>query len=53
MMNMELGVAVLQSKGATIAIIGCDLSSATTEEANEFRDTVADILKIDRAQCSL
>jgi hypothetical protein len=47
--ELELGVAVLQSKGVTIAVIGCDLSSATTEEANEFRDTVADILKIERA----
>ena len=47
--DMELGVAVLQSKGATIAIIGCDLGSATREESHEFRDTVADILKIDRA----
>jgi len=47
--DIELGVAVLQSKGVTVAVIGCDLGNATTEEANEFRDTVAEILKIDRA----
>lgn len=47
--DIELGIAVLQSKGVTIAIIGCDLGSATREESHEFRDTVAEILKIDRA----
>ena len=47
--DIELGVVVLQSKGVTIAIIGCDLGSATREESHEFRDTVAEILKIDRA----
>ena len=30
--DIELGVAVLQSKGVTIVIIGCDLGSATREE---------------------
>ncbi len=48
--DIELGVAVFQSMGVTVALIACDLSSATTEEANEFRDLVADILKIDRSQ---
>lgn len=47
--DIELGVAVFQSKGETVALIASDLGSATTDEANEFRDVVAEILKIDRS----
>ena len=46
--DIELGITVLQSKGVMIALIGCDLCLTTTEEANKFRDTVAEVLKIER-----
>ena len=46
--DIELGIIVLESKGVMSAVIGCDLCLTTTQEANEFRDTVAEILKIDR-----
>lgn len=47
--DIELGVAVFESKGVKVALIASDLGSATTNEANEFRDVVAEILKIERS----
>jgi len=47
--DIELGVAVVQSGGTTVAVIVCDLENATVAEANEFRDLVAGVVGVPRS----
>jgi len=47
--DIELGVAVVQSGGTTVAVIVCDLANPTVAEANEFRDLVAGVVGVPRS----
>ena len=44
--DLYLGAIVLQSGGATLCLIACDLGNSRTEEALEIRTRVAEALEI-------